>query len=74
MEGLQVRLRLTGRRSYERPVPFSLGSHFPKVGDLIEVQYGSRMLRAHVTSTSAPLCREGGVVTYLLHAIEPEEI
>jgi len=72
MEDLQVRLRLAGRKSYERPVPLSLG-HFPKIGELIGVPHGGRTLWAHVASTSSPICREGGVVTYLLHAIEPEQ-
>jgi hypothetical protein len=73
MEGVKVRLRLAGCRTHERPVSLSLGSHFPKIGELIEVSHGGRMVGAHVTSTSSPICREGGVVTYLLYAVEPEQ-
>jgi len=71
MEVLQVRLRLAGRRTYARPVSLSPGIQFPKIGDVIEVPHLDRMVRAYVTATNSPICREGGVVTYLLYAIEP---
>ena len=72
MEVLQVRLRLAGRKTYECPVSLSPGIQFPKVGDVIEVPHSGRMVRAYVSSTNSPICREGGVVTYPLYAIEPE--
>ena len=74
MDDLQVRLRLAGRTIYERPVSFSPRTRFPKTGDVIEVLYDGRVVRANVTSSSPPIYREGGMVTYILYAVEPEQV
>ena len=72
METIKVRLRLAGRKVYEQPVSLLLGNQLPKIGDLIEVPHGGHPVRAQVTSTSAPICREGDLVTYLVYACELE--
>jgi hypothetical protein len=71
MEAIKVRLRLAGRRIYEQAVPL-FENQLPKTGDLIEVPHDGHAVRAQVTSTSAPICREGGLVTYLVYACELE--
>jgi hypothetical protein len=71
METIKVRLRLAGRRSYEQPVSL-FGNQPPKTGDLIDVPHNGHSVRAQVTSTSSPICREGDLVTYLVYACELE--
>ena len=71
METIKVRLRLAGRRSYEQPVSL-FGNQPPKTGDLIDVPHNGHSVRAQVTSTSSPICREGDLVTYLVYAHELE--
>jgi hypothetical protein len=71
METIKVRLRLAGRRIYEQPVSL-FGNQPPKTGDLIEVPHDGQSVRAQVTSTSSPICREGALVTYLVYACELE--
>ena len=72
MESIKVRLRLAGRRVYEPPVLVSIGNHPPRTGDLIEVPHDGHSVRAQVTSTSPPICREGDLVTYVVYAHELE--
>jgi predicted aconitase with swiveling domain len=71
METIKVRLRLAGRRIYEQPVSL-FGNQPPKTGDLIDVPHNGHSVRAQVTSTSSPICREGDLVTYLVYACELE--
>jgi hypothetical protein len=71
MEGVKIRLRLAGSRVYEQPVSMSLDGQFPRVGDLIEVPLANRRVRAQVTATSAPICRDQ-LITYFVFASEPE--
>ena len=71
MEGVKIRLRLAGRKVYEQPVSLSLNGQFPSVGDLIEVPLLDRRVRAHVTATSAPICRDRDI-PYIVFASEPE--
>ena len=71
METIKVRLRLAGRRSYEQPVSL-FGNQPPRTGDLIEIPHDGHSVRAQVTSTSSPICREGDLVTYLVYACELE--
>jgi len=71
MEGVRIRLRLAGRRVYEQPITISPGGQFPRVGDLIEVPLADRRVRAQVTATSAPICRDH-LITYVIFASEPE--
>ena len=70
MESTKVRLRLSGRRIHEQPIPIAVGHHPPKIGDLIEVPHDGHSVRARVTSTSSPICRDGDLVTYLVYAHE----
>ena len=71
MEGIKIRLRLAGRKVYEQPISLSLDGQFPSVGDLIEVPLSDRRVRAQVTGTSAPICRDQDI-TYIVFASEPE--
>src|SRR5262245_61516273 len=70
MNSVKVRLRLAGRRIYEPPVSLPVGNLPPKIGDLIEVVQGAHPVRAQVTSTCSPICKEGDLVTYLVYANE----
>ena len=69
MERIKIRLRLSGHRFYEQPV--SLFAKQPlKTGDFVEVPHEGQLVRAKVTSTSSPICREGAHVTYPVYADE----
>ena len=70
MESVKVRLRLAGRKIYEQPVPLAPGNQPPKIGDLIEVARDGHAIRAKVTSTCSPICRDSDLVTYLVYASE----
>lgn len=72
MESVKVRLRLAGRKIYEQPVSLSPGHQLPKIGDLIEAPVNGRVVRAQVTSTCSPICRERDLVTYVVYASQVE--
>jgi hypothetical protein len=70
---LKVRIKLTGHNLHEPPVPLTRGDQLPHVGDLIEIPFGGRVIRACVTLTSPPVCRSNGSIIYVVYASEAAE-
>jgi hypothetical protein len=71
---LKVRVKLSGCHLYEQPVSLAFSNNLPNVGDLIEVPFDGRRIRARVTATSSPICRNNGSVTYVVYANEATEV
>jgi hypothetical protein len=67
---LKARVKLTGRRLHEQPVPLAKSDCLPRIGDYIEVPLADRVVRACVTLTTPPMCRGSDSIEYVVYASE----